>query len=167
MDIVYVLLLLLAGASFLLQIEWLLLAAIFMFFALIMARYYSSYSGSSSSEENSPAMTNSEGASFPGPQQQSPAPIIVLQGGGSNNAATITDNMISTMMGNLMAMDVYEKEDTPRISGFLQRGRRMRQGFFDHQGKYGAKHKAMDKQHSNQFYEKLDSIDKKLGKLGV
>lgn len=156
MDSVYLLLLALAGLSFFLHIDWLMLSSIFLFFAVLFAKYYSDVS--TPSQPPPTEVQQSE------PPSQQPQPIIVVQGGGT--AATITDSMISTMMGNLMAMDVYEKADTQPFWGFLQRGRRMRQGFFDHAGKYGSKHKIMQREVTGEAFseitKRLDKIASKL-----
>jgi hypothetical protein len=162
MDTLYVMLLLIAGVSFYLQIEWLLLASIFIFFALIFARYYEEYSSRGSGEmSHAPAAISGPDAPSPGGQPQQP--IIVMQSGGGG-AATITDTIIANMMGHLMALDSYEKRDQAPWSKFLSRGMKMRQNMFDHHGKVATYHQGFDPHNSSRMIDKLDEISKKLDK---
>ncbi|MFH0971362.1 MAG: hypothetical protein V1835_02235 [Candidatus Micrarchaeota archaeon] len=154
-DSVYVLLIVVAAMSFLLQIEWLLLASIFLFFALIFSKYYAAFSTTSSA----PA----EIADLPaasGPAQQ---PIVVVTSGGGT-AASITDNMIATMLGNVMAYDVFEKKDQANQYQFLSRGMKMRQNMFDHHGKVASSHQGFRRDYSGAAMDRLDKVLTKLEK---
>ncbi len=154
MDATYVLLLVLAAFSLILQIEWLLLASIVLFFALIFSKYYSEFSA----PKNLPSEVTHES-----PSTQQPRPIIVVQGGGGGGK-TISDDIIAGMMSHYMAMDAYEKKDQAPQFQFLSRGMSMRQNMFDHSGKVGSKHQAMKREFSGEFLEKLNEISKKLDK---
>lgn len=151
------LLIVLVGASFLLNIEWLLLASIFLFFALVFAKYYSEYSSGNGDLAPAPL----DGASAM-PISSPQPPIVVVQSGGG--AATISDSIIAQMMGQLMAMDAYEKKDQAPQFKFLSRGMKMRQNMFDHHMKVGSHHQALQRDYSNSMLSKLDEISKKLDK---
>ena len=157
MDTVYVLLLALTGISFFLGIEWLLLASMFLFVALVFSRYYSGRS-SSVGGEIAPDFPQSAGAAA----SSAPQPIVVVQSGGG--AATISDSIIAQMMGQFMAMDAYEKKDQAPQFKFLSRGMKMRQNMFDHHGKVGSHHQAMNREASSAMLSKLDEISRKLDK---
>ncbi|MFH1442882.1 MAG: hypothetical protein ABIG96_02510 [Candidatus Micrarchaeota archaeon] len=156
MDLVYLMLLFLAGMSFLLNIEWLMLATIFLFFAILFSKYYSGFS----TAPTTPPQVQQEMASTEQAKQQ-PQPIIVMNSGGSGGGATITDNIIATMMGNVMAMDVYEKQEAAPWSKFLSRGGKFRQNFMDHSGSVSLKDQAMGNT-SKKLLDTLDKINKKL-----
>ncbi|MFH1751221.1 MAG: hypothetical protein ABH863_06075 [Candidatus Micrarchaeota archaeon] len=158
MDSVYVLLLVLAGTSLLLKIDWLMLASIFLFFALIFSKYYSEFSAPRHVPQE---ILHPEGTGQGGPS--APQPIIVVSSGGGT-AATISDSVIATMMGNFMAMDAYEQRDQAPQTKFLSRGMKMRQNMFDHAGKVGSYHQGLKHDYTEQMLKKLDSIDKKLSK---
>ncbi len=151
MDIVYLMLLVLVGAGFFLQIEWLLLASIVMFSALVFSKAFSYYPTS----EPLPQQIHTDS-----PPNQPVQPIVVVQSGGT--AASITDNIIATMLGNVMAYDVYEKTDQAGPYAFLSRGMKMRQNMFDHHGNVGSSHQALRRDYTDKrlddTFKKLDSI---------
>ncbi len=155
MDAVLLILILLAGSGFFLNVSWMFLSAIFLLLAVVASRIYAK----PSSAEHVPMDMES---SLPTPEaQKPPQPIIVMQGGGGLSAY---DTMMANMMGQLMAIDAYEKTDQAKWSKYLSRGGKFRQNFFDHSGKLSLAHQGFRPDRSDMLSKRLESIEKKLDK---
>ncbi|MBI5225386.1 hypothetical protein HY989_05960 [Candidatus Micrarchaeota archaeon] len=159
MDAVLLILILLAGGGFFLNVSWMFLSAIFLLLAVIASRVYAR---PTPSEHVPPDMESA----LPTPQaQKPPQPIIIMQGGGGLSAY---ETMMANMMGQLMAIDAYEKTDQQKVGTYLSRGGKFRQNFFDHSGKLTLKHQGFNpdrsREESGSLSKRLESIEKKLDK---
>lgn len=158
----YLLLLLLAGVGFFLQIQWMFLLVAVLFFALIFSQAYAQMSSAPAAVEHM-QVPDSAGPAGGAPGFASPSmpqqPIIVVTGGEGNSAST---QYLTTMLGMFSAMDAWEKKTQAPWDKFLSRGSMMRQNMFGHGGKAGTAHQAVNRDVSN---ERFDALTKKLDKL--
>ncbi len=159
----YVALLVLAGASFLLQVQWLFFLSLLLFVVLLFAEAYGS------ANRQPAAIAEAEPSAVPAQvsQQQPQQPIVVVTGGGGLNPS---ENYLTTLLATYSAMDAYQKEGQASPYKFLSRGSVMRQNFFGEKGEVpkGQTHQGMKRDYSDRqmkdLMKKMDALIDKMGK---